>query len=202
MSFSGRNQRRTERPVSNPRMAARLKAPTVDWSSGRITVLLGRTADRKATTMRWLFAAVGLLTAGCSLPGGLLPSAAGPTDEKVGWGMHRIPLRARADCASPDECTLVQAAEATQRAGNTHFMVLPGHGSSIQRGYAYIKVMTIDPGDRAPSGAVSVEEALHFFRHRQDLPSTAAPSAPSPRPHPSPLLTASPPGGRVATSGG
>ena len=136
------------------------------------------------------------------IAGGILPSAAGPTDEKVGWGMHRIPLRARADCASPDECTLVQAAEATQRAGNTHFMVLPGHGSSIQRGYAYIKVMTIDPGDRAPSGAVSVEEALHFFRHRQDLPSTAAPSAPSPRPHPSPLLTASPPGGRVATSGG
>ena len=73
---------------------------------------------------------------------------------------------ALADCVSADDCTLVKAAEAAQRAGGTHFMLLPGHGGPTQRGYAYIKVFTLAPGEGAPSGTMSVEEALYFFRRR------------------------------------
>ena len=42
--------------------------------------------------------------------------------------------------------------------------LLPGHGGSTQNGYAYIKVFTLAPGEGAPSGTMSVEEALYFFR--------------------------------------
>ena len=107
-----------------------------------------------------------LLAAGCSMPTNLLPAAGPPTSEQVGGGIVRIvvPKRPLADCASVDTCTLVKAAEATQRAGGTHFLLLPGHGGATQRGYAYIKVFTLDPGEPAPSSTMSVEEALHFFR--------------------------------------
>lgn len=77
-----------------------------------------------------------------------------------------VPKGVFADCASVEYCTLVKAAEATQRAGGTHFMLLPGHGGPTQRGYAYIKVFTLAPGEDAPSGTMSVEEALYFFRRR------------------------------------
>jgi hypothetical protein len=107
-----------------------------------------------------------LLAAGCSLSATLLPTSSAPTDEGVGGGIVRIvvPKGALADCASAEYCTLVKAAEATQRDGGTHFMLLPGHGGPTQRGYAYIKVFTLAPGEGAPSGTMSVEEALYFFR--------------------------------------
>ncbi|HEU0061667.1 MAG TPA: hypothetical protein VFR19_17425 [Hyphomicrobiaceae bacterium] len=118
--------------------------------------------------MRWALPIICLLAAGCSLPATLLPTSGTPTDERVGGGIVRIvmPRGALADCASADECTLVKAALTAQRAGATHFMLLPGHGGPTQRGYAYIKVFTLAPGEGAPSGTMSVEEALYFFRRR------------------------------------
>jgi len=110
-----------------------------------------------------------LLLAGCSLPSTVLPTGGALGEEQVGGGIHRIavPTSGLADCASADECTLVRAAEATQRVGGTHFMVLPGHGGAAQGGYAYIKVFTFGDGERVPSTAMSVNEALHFIRRPQ-----------------------------------
>jgi hypothetical protein len=118
--------------------------------------------------VRWALPIIYLLAAGCSLPATLLPGSAAPPDERVGGGIVRIvvPKGALADCVSADDCTLVKAAEATQRAGGTHFMLLPGHGGPTQRGHAYIKVFTLAPGEGVPSGTMSVEEALYFFRRR------------------------------------
>src|SRR5262245_210699 len=95
-----------------------------------------------------------LLAAGCSMPSIALPTGNASPDERVGGGILRIavPKGALADCASADDCTLVKAAEAAQRAGGTHFSLLPGHGGPTQRGYAYIKVFTVGPGEDAPSG--------------------------------------------------
>src|SRR4029453_16155389 len=120
------------------------------------------------TPVRWALPMICLLATGCSLPATLLPRSAAPTDEGVGGGIVRIvvPKGALADCASADACTLVKAAEATQRAGGTHFMLLPGHGGPTQRGCAYIKVFSLAPGEGVPSGTMSVEEALYFFRRR------------------------------------
>jgi hypothetical protein len=119
--------------------------------------------------VRWLLPIICLLAAGCSIPTTTLPTAGALANEQVGGGILRItvPKSGLADCASADECTLVKAAETTQRVGGTHFMVLPGHGGSTQRGYAYIKVFTFGAGERAPNGAMSVEEALYFFRRPQ-----------------------------------
>jgi|SRR5690349_7042438 len=120
----------------------------------------------------WILSLLCLLATGCSAPSISLPApgafAAGANDERVGGGILRIrvPRAALADCASADECTLVKAAEATQRVGGTHFLLLPGHGGPTQRGYAYIKVFTLAPGEDAPSSTMSVEEALYFFRKR------------------------------------
>jgi hypothetical protein len=107
-----------------------------------------------------------LLAAGCSQPTTMLPTLGQPASEDVGGGLVRIPVPkgALADCASADECVLVKAGEATRKAGGTHFMVLPGHGGPTQRGYAYIKVFTVGPGDVVPSSTMSAEEALTFFR--------------------------------------
>ena len=103
------------------------------------------------------------------MPTTALPTASALAYEPIGGGILRVavPKSGLADCASADECTLLKAAEATQRAGGTHFMVLPGHRSSAQGGYAYIKVFTFGAGERAPSTAMSVEEALHFLRKPQ-----------------------------------
>ena len=114
--------------------------------------------------MHWVLPLVCLLTAGCSLPA--LPIGGDIADEQIGGSIVRIavPKSGLADCSSADECTLVEAAEATQRVGGTHFKILSGHGGGTQRGYAYIKVFTLGPGDSAPSNSMSVEEALYFFR--------------------------------------
>jgi hypothetical protein len=116
--------------------------------------------------VRWALPMFCLLAAGCSLPAAILPTSGAPRDERVGGGIVRIvlPKGAFADCQSVDDCTLVKAAEAAMRAGGTHFMLLPGHGGSTQKGYAYIKVFTLAPGEGAPTGTMSVEEALYFFR--------------------------------------
>jgi hypothetical protein len=128
--------------------------------------------------VRWVLPILCLLAAGCSLPTiplpmgplpmGPLPMGNASPDERIGGGILKIavPKTALPDCASVDECTLVKAAEATQRVGGTHFMLLPGHGGPTQRGYAYIKVFTVGPGEDAPSSTMSVEEALYFFRKR------------------------------------
>jgi hypothetical protein len=109
-----------------------------------------------------------LLVAGCSPLTTMLPTPGPLASEQVGGGLIRIavPRGGLADCASADECVLVRAAEATQRVGGTHFMVLPGHGGPTQRGYAYIKVFTLGPGEGVPSSTISAEEALTFFRNR------------------------------------
>lgn len=114
--------------------------------------------------MRWLLPTVCLLAAGCSNP--TLPAADGLTESRIGGRILRIavPKSGFADCTSAHECTLVRAAEATQRVGGTHFIVLPGHGGSTQGTFAYIKVFTFDAGETAPSSAISVDEALYFFR--------------------------------------
>lgn len=77
-----------------------------------------------------------------------------------------VPSGGLADCASADDCVLVKAGEATRSVGGTHFMVLPGHGGPTQKGYAYIKIFTLGPGDVVPSSTMSAEEALTFFRKR------------------------------------
>lgn len=107
-----------------------------------------------------------LLAAGCSPS--LLPMPGQLASEDVGGGLMRIavPRSGLADCASPDDCVLVRAGEATTKVGATHFMVLPGYGGSSQRDYAYIRVFKIGSGESAPSNAVSAEEALTFFRKR------------------------------------
>lgn len=119
--------------------------------------------------VRSVLAIVCLLVGGCSMPAITIPTSGAVPDEQVGGGILRIavPKGDRIDCASADECTLVRAAEATQRVGGTHFMVLPGHGGSTQGGYAYIKIFTVGSNEAAPSSAMSVEEALHFIRRPQ-----------------------------------
>ena len=87
-----------------------------------------------------------------------------------------VPMGGLADCASADECVLVRAGEATRRVGATHFMVLPGHGGATQRGYAYIRVFTLRPGDAVPSGTMSADEALTFFRKRPGMAETRKPT--------------------------
>jgi hypothetical protein len=118
--------------------------------------------------VRWALPLICLLAAGCSLPATILPSSGAPSGERIGGGIVKIvlPKGALPDCQSTDDCTLVKAAEATLRAGGTHFMLLAGHGGSTQKGFAYIKVFTLAPGEGAPSGTMSVEEALYFFRRR------------------------------------
>jgi hypothetical protein len=109
-----------------------------------------------------------LLAAGCSQPTTMLPMLGQPASEDVGGGLVRIavPSSGLADCASADDCVLVKAGEATRKVGGTHFMVLPGHGGPTQKGYAYIKIFTLGPGDVVPSSTMSAEEALTFFRKR------------------------------------
>ena len=75
-----------------------------------------------------------------------------------------VPRTGLADCASPDDCVLLRAGEATRKVGGTHFMVLPGYGSATQRDYAYIRVFTVGPRESAPSNSMSADEALTFFR--------------------------------------
>ena len=118
--------------------------------------------------MRRVLPFVFLLAAGCEQPTTLFPTLTPSTSEDVGGGLIRIavPTGGFADCASADECVLVRAGEATRRVGGTHFMVLPGHGGATQREYAYIRVFTLRAGERVPSGTMSAEEALTFFRKR------------------------------------
>ena len=115
-------------------------------------------------TVRWVLPTVCLLAAGCSIPA--LPAGDALTEAQIGGGILQIavPKIGLADCTSAYECTLVRAAEATQRVGGTHFIILPGHGGSTQGSFAYIKVFTFDAGETAPSSAISAEEALYFFR--------------------------------------
>jgi len=123
--------------------------------------------------MRWQFLLVTLLLAGCSLPSISLPTGgtAGATED-IGAGIHRIALpRGKANCSSLDECTLLAAAAEAKRAGATHFMVVPGHGSQSQKGFAYIKVFTLRDGEVPPTGAVSADEVFYFLEKR---PSTFA----------------------------
>jgi hypothetical protein len=119
--------------------------------------------------VRWVLPIICLLVAGCSLPTISLPTGSASAEEQVGGGILRISVSKgdRADCASTDECMLVKAAEATQRVGGSHFMLLPGHGGSPQQGSAYVRVFTLGADERAPSGTISVEEALHFIRKPQ-----------------------------------
>jgi hypothetical protein len=50
-------------------------------------------------------------------------------------------------------------------------MVVPGHGSQSQKGFAYIKVFTLRDGEVPPTGAVSADEVFYFLEKR---PSTFA----------------------------
>ena len=96
--------------------------------------------------------------------------------EDVGGGLMRIavPMDGQADCASADDCLLVRAGEATQRVGGTHFIVLPGYSGQTKRGFAYIKVFTVSPGESVPSNTMSAQEALTFFRKPPSLGSSRA----------------------------
>lgn len=107
-----------------------------------------------------------LLAAGCSPS--LLPMPGQLASEDVGGGIVRVavPRSGLADCASPDDCVLMRAGEATRRVGGTHFMLLPGYGGPTQRDYAYIRVFRVGPGESVPSNSMSAEEALTFFRKR------------------------------------
>jgi hypothetical protein len=142
--------------------------------------------DRKpggAMAGRWQLALVAALLGGCTMPSLQLPGFPGPSvpsGERIGSDLIRISVAAKgtAECASADECTLAKAAEVARGAGGTHFLVLPGHGGPTQRGYAYIKVLRLDAGEGAPSGAVSVEEALFFYGGRREQPPTGSEPGP------------------------
>src|SRR4029079_7387838 len=114
--------------------------------------------------VRWVLPIICLLVAGCSLPTISLPTGSASAEEQVGGGILRIAVSKgdRADCASADERMLVKAAEAAQRVGGSHFMLLPGHGGSPQLGYAYVRVFTLGADECAPSRTISVEEAVQF----------------------------------------
>ena len=127
--------------------------------------------------MRWQLFLASLLLAGCSSPSINLPTGGNAIATKnIGAGIHRIEMRPRgqSNCASPDECTLLAAAAEAKRVGGTHFIVVPGHGSPSQRGFAYIKVLTLGGGEVPPTGTVSADEILHFLEKR---PSTTASSS-------------------------
>ena len=96
--------------------------------------------------MRWQLLMASMLLTGCSLPSLDLASGGSPVAaEQIGAGMYRIPLRPPgwSNCGLADECTLLGAAEAAKGLGGTHFMVVPGHGSPSQSGFAYIKVFRL-----------------------------------------------------------
>jgi hypothetical protein len=124
--------------------------------------------------VRGLLPLLAVLVAGCSSPMPTVQGAGALADGQVVGGILRIavPRGNLPNCASPDECTLVRAAEATQRAGGTHFMVLPGHGGKTQAGYAYVRIFTFGAGEEAPSSAMSVEEVLYFYRRPQGQPAS------------------------------
>jgi hypothetical protein len=129
--------------------------------------------------MRWQLLIASLLLTGCSLEPFDFSSGGGAASPKnIGAGMYRIPLRPRgpSNCASPDECTLVGAAEAAKGLGATHFMIVPGHGSPSQNGFAYIKVFTLKSGEILPSRAVSVDEILLFLDKRPSTQDQANPT--------------------------
>jgi hypothetical protein len=119
-----------------------------------------------AAPMRRAILFICLLAAGCSPS--LLPMPGQLAIEDVGGGLMRIavPMSSLADCASPDDCVLARAGEATKKVGATHFTVLPGYGGSSQRDYAYIRVFKVGSGESVPSNTMSAEEALTFFRKR------------------------------------
>jgi hypothetical protein len=114
---------------------------------------------------RWACSILCLLATGCSSsPVNVFNAGQPAASVDVGAGILRVALTPEpSTCASPDECTLVKAAEAAKQAGATHFILLPGHGGATQAGYAYIKVFIADEADRVPSGAMSVEEVLQFL---------------------------------------
>jgi hypothetical protein len=119
--------------------------------------------------MRWQLLMASMLLTGCSLPSlDLASGGSSVAAEQIGAGMYRIPLRPPgwSNCGSADECTLLGAAEAAKGLGGTHFMVVPGHGSPSQSGFAYIKVFTLEPGEILPTSAVSVDEILYFLNRR------------------------------------
>ena len=108
--------------------------------------------------MRWQLLMVSVLLSGCSLqPVDFASGGNALAAHKIGADMYRIGLRSHGpNCVSADECTLLSAAEAGKSLGKTHFLVIPGHGSPSQKGFAYIKVFTLEPGEVPPNGAVSM----------------------------------------------
>ena len=119
--------------------------------------------------MRWQLLMASMLLTGCSLPSLDLASGGSPVAaEQIGAGMYRIPLRPPgwSNSGFAGECTLLGAAEAAKSLGGARFMVVPGHGSPSQSGFAYIKVFTLEPGEILPSSAVSVDEILYFLNRR------------------------------------
>jgi hypothetical protein len=126
--------------------------------------------------MWWQILIASVLLSGCSLPSIDFVPGGNAAANKIGADMYRIGLRQRGpNCGSADECTLLAAAEAGKSLGGTHFMVIPGHGSPSQKGFAYIKVFTLEPGEVPPSGAVSIEEILYFLDRRPSKPDQTNP---------------------------
>lgn len=133
--------------------------------------------------MRWHVTIAALLASGCSLPFDGI--GAGGSEQRVSAAIYRIavPATGLPDRTSVHDYTLLKAAETTKRIGGTHFMVIsgadvqpaglppmasPAPNSGAVPYAAYIKVLTLDPAEIAPSGALSVEETLHFLGKRPE----------------------------------
>jgi hypothetical protein len=152
-------------PWERTRIAVSEQATAVPFASDSLFLSTQTACCRgSAAPMRRAILLICLLAAGCS--SSLLPMPGQLASEDVGGGLMRIavPRSGLADCASPDDCVLVRAGEATRKVGATHFMVLPGYGGSSQRDHAYIRVFRIGSAESVPSNALSAEEALTFFR--------------------------------------
>jgi hypothetical protein len=147
--------------------------------------------------MRWMSIVAALLLGGCSLPlsgGGIF---GGLAEEQLSAGTYRVvvPATGLADGATAQDRVLLKAAETARQAGGTHFIVLRGGdvqpsglvapvsaaGTPTGQPYAaYVKVFALEPGQQPPSGALIVDEVLHFMSRRQEQtpdPAAAKPGA-------------------------
>ncbi len=140
----------------------------------------------------------GSLTTGSVLPplpsiSSMMPSsdpASGSRGvERIGSNLYRVSTtdRRHEDAIQRENYALLRAAETTQEAGGTHFILVTlgdqagGGGSSGARaGSTLVRVLTIEPGGEPPVGAVSASEMIQFFGPTFGRPPAQTPWPPAP----------------------
>jgi hypothetical protein len=135
--------------------------------------------------MRWIVVCA-VLAGGCAQGSGaldLVTSAIGPQDNGGGQVVGRlyrisVPRSKFEDAAAVEDYALVKAAEATKRAGGTHFLVVRGAEESgglapqaalLAPGADYViyfRVLDVEPTGPVSASALSVDEILLFYGKR------------------------------------